>query len=144
MKRRGWRCAIAALPLLGLLMFAEPTTQRPDSVCDAEAFLTAGRPLHSVTAVQVMMEPWRGQHYTYGLFVLPDQVKADNPVLLAVKGVGVYCDAHEVSGQDIDGVTVATQHHVMRDHIRTRSALWAIGQGKLTQLQDRRNWVMWY
>ena len=141
---RRWNYAIATLPLLSLLVLAAPTSQRPDSVCDAEAFLTADRPRNSITAAQVMMQPWRGQHYTYGLFVLPNWVPPGSAVLLAVKGVGVYCDAHEVTAQDIDGVTVAANHHIMRDHIRTRSALWAIAEGKLTQLQDRRNWVMWY
>ena len=134
---------IAGLILLSLISWAEPTSQRPDSVCDAEAFLTT-QPRRQVTATQVVVQPWRGQHYTYGLFVLPDRLAPDRPVLLAVKGIGVYCDIDYAHTKYVEGVTADANHHVLKDHIRTRAALWAIVQGQFSQLQDRRNWVVWY
>jgi hypothetical protein len=138
------KSAIAILLLLCLGFSAAPTSQRPDSACDAEAFLTAGRPLRSVTAAQVVMQPWRGQHYNYGLFVLPDTVPLGSPVLLTVKGIGVYCGIDYARTKYVEGVTADANHHVLKDHIRTRSAVLAIAQGKLTQLQDPQSWVMWY
>jgi hypothetical protein len=135
---------IALLPLLSLLVFSAPLGQHPESACDVEVFLTRPRSLQSVTPQKVVVEPWWRQHNAYGLFVLPNQVTPGSVILVGVKQVGVYCAMDPARTKYVDGVSADANHHVVKKYIRTRSALWAIVQGQLSQLQDRRNWVIWY
>lgn len=136
--------AIALLALVGIPTYADPLVQRPESLCDLEVFLSSNRSTARIHATKVIVSPWHGQHQVYGLFMLPDAVQPGQPVVLAVKDVGVYCDIVVNSGKSIDGIDAKPHHYLMKDYIRTRTALWLIAQGKLEQLKHPSSWTLTY
>ena len=134
----------ALIPLIAVPLHATALVQRPESSCDAEAFMASRRPKVEIYPEKVIVEPWQGQHQVYGIFMIPDSVRWGEPVLLKVKDVGVYCDAAMNNGTQLQGISAKPNHHLMIDYIRTRTGLALIAQGKLNQLQQRSNWSLVY
>lgn len=141
-----WRrwLGMVALGLAAVLLTASPIGQRPDSVCDAEQWLTTQKTWETQSATWVQFNLWQGRHQAYAVFALPDRVAPGTPVLFQVRGVGVYCDLAVNVGRQWQGQTAPIGHYWMQDHIRSRSALIAILQGQGPTLQDSRNWTLAY
>jgi hypothetical protein len=135
---------IGLIPILVIPLYPIGVVQRPESACDAEEFMTSGRPKVAIHPEKVIVQPWHGQHQVYGIFMLPDSISPKQPVLLQVKHVGTFCDEASYAGKLVQGVQARPGHYLMIDNIRTRTALWLIVQGKLDQLQQPTNWVLVY
>ena len=135
---------IGLLPLVGIPMYTYPLVQRPESACDVEVFFSSHRNSAHVLAKKVMVSPLRGRHQVYGVFMLPNAIQPGQPVVLAVKDVGVYCDIAVNSGNSVDGIHAPPQHYLMKDNIRTRTALLLIFSGKLDQLKHPSSWTLTY
>src|SRR5215467_8624724 len=63
----------------------------PSTDCLPEAFAEERR--NETRAIRTVVQPWRGQHHVYGLFVLPEQLKESKryAVTISVKGTLRYC-----------------------------------------------------
>ncbi len=91
-KRHWFIKGIALILLVSILFQATPLVQQSDSVCDAEAFMTAKQPAIAIHPHKVVVHPWHGLHRVYGIFMLPTSVRPGTEVLLTVRDVGIYCD----------------------------------------------------
>ncbi|MGB5064780.1 MAG: hypothetical protein WBQ37_13635 [Candidatus Competibacter sp.] len=89
-----------------------------------------------------MVEPLAGRHHVYGIFALPEACRPGAAVLLSVAGAGRHCDTAEFAGRALDGVSAPIGHYLMRDHIRTRTALWLLLRGVGVELRQPRNWTL--
>jgi hypothetical protein len=130
--------------VLTVLLTASPIGQQPDSVCDAEQWLTSRPTWETRSATWAQADLRQGRHQAYGVFALPDRVAPGTPVLLQVRGIGVYCDRAVHTGRSWQGIEAPIGHYWMQDHIRSRSAIVAILTGQGPTLQDPRNWTLSY
>ncbi|BAY28255.1 hypothetical protein NIES2107_00790 [Nostoc carneum NIES-2107] len=115
-----------------------------DSACDAEAFLSSTTQKFQVQAAKVIVEPWRGKHHVYGVFMVPNEYKESPFFVLTVKGFGNECAKPFGYKQYYDGISAAPGTHLLREYIRTRTALRLILQGLYNQLNDKNNWTLTY
>ncbi len=125
----------------GLLLLIWPPE---DTRCDGSTHLPAGVPVVTVAALKTVVEPFNGRHRVYGLFALPLTCPPGQPVILSVAGVGHYCDTAENTGRELDGVRAPPGHYLMRDPIRTRTALGLLLWGQGDRLRQPRNWTLSY
>ena len=143
LKRWRWLGRLA-LGLAVVLLTASSIGQRPDSVCDAEQWLTTRKTWETRSATWAQFDLLQGRHQAYAVFALPDRIAPGTPVLFQVRGVGVYCDLAVNGGRQWQGSEAPIGQYWMQDHIRSRSALIAILQGQGPTLQDPRHWTLAY
>ncbi|MBW4616498.1 MAG: hypothetical protein KME21_25155 [Desmonostoc vinosum HA7617-LM4] len=115
-----------------------------DSDCNSEAFLASKTKKIQIPATKVVVQPWRGGHRVYGIFMVPNEYKQAPFFILTVKGVGNYCSKSFGYSQQLDNVFAQPGTHLVRDFVRTRVALRLIMQGLYSQLNDRQNWTLTY
>ncbi|MBD2211175.1 hypothetical protein H6G27_14945 [Nostoc linckia FACHB-104] len=115
-----------------------------DSVCDAEAFLSSKAPKYQIQATKVVVQPWRGKHHVYGIFMVPNEYKESQFFVLTVKNFGNECSQPFGYRQNYDGISAEPGTHLIREYIRTRTALRLIIQGLYQQLNDKNNWNLTY
>jgi hypothetical protein len=113
-----------------------------DSQCNSEAFLGSKTPKFQVQATKVIVQPWHGNHHVYGIFMVPDEYKQTPFFVLSVKGVGNDCSKPFGYIQNYDDIFAKPGTHLIKNHIRTRTALRLILQGLYFQLNDRQNWTL--
>ncbi|AFZ24337.1 hypothetical protein Cylst_2098 [Cylindrospermum stagnale PCC 7417] len=113
-----------------------------DSDCNSEAFLKSKTPKFQVQATKVVVQPWLGEHQVYGIFMVPDEYKQTPFFVLSVKGFGSDCSRPYGYRQNFDDIFAEPGTHLVRDYIRTRSALQLIFQGLYFHLNDKHNWTL--
>lgn len=115
-----------------------------DSDCNAQAIFKSTSGKYEVSATKVIVKPWRGEHHVYGIFTVPDKYKESPFFVLTVKGTGSYCEKPFGTLQNVDGIAAKPGTHLIRDYIRTRTALRLILKGMYNQLKDPQNWTLTY
>ncbi len=115
-----------------------------DSACNSEAFLASKTKKFQVQATKVVVEPWRGKHHVYGIFMVPNEYKQTPFFVLTVKGFGNECSKPFGYRQNYDDIFAGPGTHLVRDYMRTRTALRLIFQGLYGQLNDKQNWTLTY
>ncbi|WP_017651319.1 hypothetical protein [Fortiea contorta] len=130
--------------LILLLSFSIITLFWPinDSQCNSQTFLTSNIPKFTVQASKVVVQPWRGKHHVYGIFMIPDEYKQAPFFVLSVKGAESECSQPFGYSQKYDDIFAQPGTHLIRDYIRTRTALRLILQGLYWQISDRQNWTL--
>ncbi|WP_156113916.1 hypothetical protein [Myxosarcina sp. GI1] len=120
--------------------------RHPDiTVCDVEGFRKANYNIAHVKATKVVVEPWRGRHSVYAIFIVPMLYESGYPVLLDIKNVTIFCRRIVlVSKTSIDEIFAPPNSTVLKLHLRTRTALWLQFVGKINDLQQTKNWTLTY
>ncbi|WP_407884609.1 hypothetical protein [Scytonema sp. NUACC26] len=113
-----------------------------DGTCDARDFLASKTEKFTVYATKVVVQPWRGEHNVYGIFIVPDEYERSPFFVQTVLGVGNYCEKPFGSYQKVDGISAPPGMHLIKDYIRTRTALRLILSGKYNQIDDKQNWTL--
>ncbi|BAY13190.1 hypothetical protein [Calothrix sp. NIES-2098] len=126
---------------LGIVTLLWPVN---DSDCNSEAFLASKTKKFQVQATKVVVQPWRGEHHVYGIFMVPNEYKQSPLFVLTVKGFGSECSKPFGYSQYYDDISAKPGTHLVRDYIRTRTALRLILQGLYWQLNDKQNWTLTY
>ncbi|MBW4563616.1 MAG: hypothetical protein KME32_21225 [Mojavia pulchra JT2-VF2] len=115
-----------------------------DSDCNSEAFLASKIRKYQVQATKVVVQPWRGEHQVYGIFMVPNEFKETPFFVLTVKGAGSDCSKPFGYSQNYDDIFTEPGTHLVRDYMRTRTALRLILQGLYGQINDKQNWTLTY
>ncbi|AFY44003.1 hypothetical protein Nos7107_3426 [Nostoc sp. PCC 7107] len=115
-----------------------------DTQCNSEAFLQSNKQKLQIPASQVVVQPWRGEHHVYGIFMVPDEYKEAPFFVLSVSGAGNYCSKPFGYSKNYDDVFAEPGTHLIRYYLRTRLALRLIFQGSYFQLNDKQNWFLTY
>jgi hypothetical protein len=113
-----------------------------DSDCNLEAFLASKTPKLQVYATKVSVQPWRGRHHVYGIFMIPDEYKQSPFFVVTVKGAGSYCSHQFVHKKNFDDIFAEPGTYLVRKFIRTRIALRLILRGFYFHLNDKQNWTL--
>ncbi|MBW4675658.1 MAG: hypothetical protein KME52_17025 [Desmonostoc geniculatum HA4340-LM1] len=113
-----------------------------DSDCNSEAFLASKTTKFQVKATKVVVQPWRGKHKSYGIFMIPDEYKQAPFFVLTVKGAGSYCSKQYGYRKNVDDIFAQPGTYLVRKFIRTRTSLRLILQGLYFQINDKKNWIL--
>lgn len=129
---------LVCLPL-GLLVARQLQARTPGVVssCPDGVLEQIANPANVVHPEQVVVEPWQGRHNVFATFKVPDGYKATDVVVVTVKGSHPYCGIvmpYSPSGASIDQRVFGW--------FRTRTALWLMTKGQLSQLEQPANWKL--
>ncbi|MGV0102675.1 hypothetical protein NSTCB13_01213 [Nostoc sp. DSM 114160] len=113
-----------------------------DSDCNFEAFIASKTPKFQVHATKVSVQPWRGRHHVYGIFMIPDEYKQAPFFVLTVQGAGSYCSKQFGYKQNFDDIFAEPGTYLVKKAIRTRKTLRLILQGLYSQVNDKNNWTL--
>ncbi|GAB1541421.1 hypothetical protein NUACC21_40920 [Scytonema sp. NUACC21] len=132
--------------LLGLSVLTIVYLSLPlnNSNCNIEAIFTSKTAKYQVYATKVVIQPWLGEHHVYGIFMVPDKYEQTPFFVFTVKGAGSYCQKPFGTLQQIDGISAKPGMHLIRDYLKTRTALRLILQGSYNQLNNKYNWMLTY
>ncbi|NMG08257.1 hypothetical protein [Brasilonema sp. UFV-L1] len=104
-----------------------------------------GSERHYTHPDKVIVEPWRGEHHVYAIFMIPGGYLNDKFFTVTIKGAGTFCGVFNFAGTTVaDGVYAKPGHYLMKALFKTRIAVGLIAQGKKDELKDPRNWRVGY
>jgi hypothetical protein len=113
-----------------------------DSDCNFEAFIALKTKNFQVQATKVIVQPWRGRHHVYGIFMIPNEYKQSPFFLVTVKGAGSYCSKQFGHKKNFDDIFAEPGTYLVKKFIRTRTALRLILQGLYFQVNNKQNWTL--
>ncbi|MFN6483017.1 MULTISPECIES: hypothetical protein [unclassified Nostoc] len=90
----------------------------------------------------MIVQPWRGRHHVYGIFMIPDKYKLSPFFVVTVQGAGSYCSKQFGHKKNFDDVFAEPGTYLVKKFIRTRIALRLILKGLYFQLNDKQNWTL--
>ncbi len=136
----GMAVATVALLVAGTAtwLWTAPTT----ADCAAAA---ADPGAHELRARRVVVQPWRGPHHVYGVFIVPNRYK---PNLNFVVRMPIRGFDHQIAiaarpdNRHMEAVVVPPGHYVLRGYVPTRMALWFLVTGHFHQLRQPCNWML--
>ncbi len=134
---------LTAIALLSLTLWKSPklftATQNAREISDCPTDLAIDPALRPI---KVMVEPWEGRHKTYGVFVLPASQRIPEHVAISVPGRQTYCGRVVKIHPEWVGLEERADQQVVVGLLRTRTALWLVGQGRKQDLQNPQNWQL--
>ncbi|QMS87127.1 hypothetical protein HUN01_05870 [Nostoc edaphicum CCNP1411] len=113
-----------------------------NSDCNYETFLTSKTTKFQVRATKVIVQPWRGRHHVYGIFMIPDEYKQSPFFVLTVQGAGSYCSKQFGYRKNFNDILAEPGTYLVRKFIRTRTALRLILQGLYFEINNKDNWTL--
>lgn len=136
------------LSLFSVLGFSHVSTylseQAPIVRCQQWGFnRTQGKKYYTYPE-KLVVQPWRGQHNVYAIFVIPNGYKRDALFTVSIPGSPTYCGRFQDIDTALSGVDQANYNTKIRGFLNTRIAVKLIAQGKLSQLKERQNWRLGY
>ena len=94
---------------------------------------------------KIIVEPWRGEHHVYAIFMVPGGHLTDKLFTVTIKGAGTFCGELIFAGTTVaEGVYAKPGYYLMKALFHTRAAVWLISQGKKDQLNQPDNWKVGY
>lgn len=93
-------------------------------------------------ATSVIVQPWRGQHHVYGIFIIPVQYKFDHlyRATLTIQGVGTELQAGSPEDEDRDGASPKAGFYTKRVYLSTRAAFRVLLRGGFGDLVMSCHW----
>ncbi|MBN3884063.1 MAG: hypothetical protein V7K64_11550 [Nostoc sp.] len=137
--RRRLRYILILLLSLSIITLWSPVN---DSDCNIEAFLASKTKKFQVHATKVIVQPWRGRHHVYGIFMIPEEYKQSPFFVVTVQGAGSYCSKQFGDKKNFNDIFAEPGTYLVRKFIRTRIALRLIFQGLYFNLNDKQNWTL--
>ncbi len=137
--RRRLRYILILLLSLSIITLWWPVN---DSDCNFGDFLASKTAKFQLNATKVIVQPWRGRHHVYGIFMIPDEYKQAPFFVVTVQGAGSYCSKQFGYKKNFDGIFAEPGTYLVRKFIRTRTALRLIFQGLYFQINDQQDWTL--
>lgn len=93
-------------------------------------------------AVDVVIQPWKGRHHVYGLFIIPDRFKYHRlyAVRLRIEGIDAEFSAGSPENEEGDSRVPLPGYFLRRAYLPTRTALWFVITGQFRNLQVPCHW----
>ncbi|MBF2064542.1 MAG: hypothetical protein IGS39_09005 [Calothrix sp. C42_A2020_038] len=132
------------LSLIGVMGFSYLSEKSPVLECHWWGF-SDNSPKYYTHPEKVVVEPWRGQHHVYGIFMIKGGYLNDKQFTLTVGGDQTFCGVLAFGGTtELEGVRAKPGYYLMKALLNTRIALWLISQGKGSELKQLTNWKVGY
>ncbi len=96
----------------------------------------------SFQAVDVVVQPWKGRHHVYGVFVIPDRFKYHRlyAVRLRIEGINAEFSAGSPENEESDSPVPLHGYFLRRAYLPTRTALWLVITGQFRNLLVPCHW----
>lgn len=140
-KTIGIASTLVSLVLAGTIIWL--LNKPPSTHCGAQA--PDKSDVHTIRPTKVVVEPWKGQHHVYGMFMVHRRYGYRDvrrySAVISIKGF----DGEFIPGQSLefeyvqDGVAEPA-YYVVRAYIPTRVALWFLLSGQFDYLRSPCNW----
>lgn len=113
--------------------------------CQQSNVIRATGERHYTHPDKIVIEPWRGEHHVYAIFMIPGGYVNDKLFTVTIKGAGTFCGELDFGGTSVAyGVTAKPGHYLMKALFLSRAAVWLIAQGKGDELKQPANWRLGY
>jgi len=92
---------------------------------------------------RVVVQPWRGPHHVYGVFVVPERYKFDHlyKAKLIIQGLEEELSASSPEVGEADEMVAREQgQYANRVYVSTRTALWLLISGRFGNLRSSCHW----
>ena len=121
-------------------------SETPSNSCVKIPELSTETKIYKAHPIQVVVEPWLGEHHVYALFVLPKKYRytpSDYEMVVTVKGSNVSVNPTLANPKLYKPVDVPEGYYLVVSHFWTRETIWLILQGKYRELQYPCNWTLY-
>jgi hypothetical protein len=133
-----------AISLVGILGFSY-ISETPIGKCYKRGFISSTNQKYYIYPEKIVIQPWRGQHHVYGIFMIPNGYIHDYLLQFNLPDNTNYCGTvYYGSNTQLDGINVQSGNYLVKGYVNTRLAFWLIVQGKLNYLQETSNWRLGY
>jgi hypothetical protein len=144
-KQRFWVGTIATIPLLLIPRFVHSLTSKPEVHCQLGVLLPSQPGTYQTHPAIVVMQPWRGSHRVFGIFVVPDQYPPGHEGILSIAGTNYQqVDRLARRGTRQSNIKAPPGYSIVKVFIPTRAAISLIATGKTNQLKQPCNWTLTY
>ena len=116
---------------------------KPIVTCQPTAFNLSAQHKYYTHPQQLVIQPWRGQHNVYAIFLLPRKYKPDSLFTFTIPKGKTYCGGYRLSLQTLPGMN-SSEYLTIKAYLNTRTAVKLILQGNLYELQQPNNWQLGY
>lgn len=139
------------LSLVGVLGFSyisdisDISERSPIVKCRPWGFISAKAGKYYSAPEKIVVQPWRGRHQVYGIFMIPEGYKSDRFVTLKVPGEKTYCGSLvDVGDRSIGEISPKPGYYLLKGYFNTRVAIKLIVEGKGNELKQPNNWRLGY
>ena len=115
----------------------------PTTNCGVEA--PADSKSHTIRATKVVVQPWKGRHHVYGIFMIPQSHKDERKysIVYSVRGFDdKFTPGRGPETEYAEGVVAEPGHYLKRVYVPTRVALWFLLTGQFGDLRVPCNWAL--
>ncbi|MGJ5675743.1 MAG: hypothetical protein ACR9NN_19355 [Nostochopsis sp.] len=132
--------------LLGVLGFSYVSQRSPIISCPQSEFTsTSTSNKFYIHPEKIVVEPWRGRHHVYAIFMIPSGYINDHLLKVTIEGMDSICGVTTYLGQNsADGIHAKPGYYLSKGWLQTRMALWLIFQGQYKHLKQSGNWILRY
>ncbi|BAY23633.1 hypothetical protein NIES2100_34250 [Calothrix sp. NIES-2100] len=142
MRSRQFLYILFAISLVGILGFSYISERSPIGKCYKSGFLNFSQKYY-IQPEKIVIQPWRGQHHVYGIFMIPDEYIHDYLLQFKLPGDRTYCGTvYSGISTDLQSISLPPGNYLVTGFVNTRLALLLIAQGKLDYLQQPSNWKL--
>ncbi len=128
------------------IVAASLSTETPSSSCVETQELSTETKIYKANPIQIVVEPWLGEHHVYALFVLPKKYRYTpngSEMVVTVKGSNVPVNPTLANPKLYKPVDVPEGYYLVVSYFWTRETIWLILQGKYRELQYPCNWTLY-
>jgi hypothetical protein len=113
------------------------------SDCSGSSLSLSHGPRLSLHPQQVVVEPWKGRHNVYALFIVPNGHQPDEFVMITLANGQSYC-GHTVvlDNPQAINLSVPPDHYAVRGMLRTRTTIGLLSEGRKAELERHENWTL--
>lgn len=132
--------------ILGIFYILDIVKPSPLRDCTAKwGFINTPNNKYYTSAETIVVEPWRGQHNVYGVFMIPNGYQSEFLFKFTLPEGKTYCGVmHRTHQAVVAGVVVKPGYYLLKGYLNTRIALNLIIKGQYNQLKQSQNWELGY
>ncbi|MBW4510985.1 MAG: hypothetical protein KME64_31385 [Scytonematopsis contorta HA4267-MV1] len=144
LKRKIIYIVLFLLTIVSFYAYSYLSEKKPITNCEWSGFSDSTEKVY-INAAKVVVEPWKGRHHVYGIFMIPDGYLNDRMFVVTANNAEVHCGIF-VSGDstNIENVYAKPGYYVMKGMLNTRTGLSLILQGHGDSLNQLDNWRVGY
>ncbi len=137
---------LLTLLFVGIVGFSYVSQRSPIISCQQSEFIsTSTSNKFYIHPEKIVVEPWRGRHHVYAIFMIPSEHINDHFLKVTIEGMDSICGVMTYLGQNsTDGINAKPGYYLSKGWLQTRMALWLMFQGKYKQLKHSGNWILGY
>jgi hypothetical protein len=132
-----WMVTVGVLSILAIVVLANIP---PMTNCATGEPFSAKH--YQIRASRIEVQPWRGPHHVYGMFIVPEHYKRDRlyTAKLMIQGFPEEFTHTSPEGEDADGGRTEPGYYIKRLYLPTRTALWFLLTGRFGDLKMPCHW----